>query len=212
MKTSHLFSVLHKSLILLVFLSLLWGCAKKAERPPQPAPRPSSAPVVQPYEHRVRYSGETLGLISSWYTGKSSNWQLILEANPGVRPERINIGDVLLIPKGIMTRREPMPERFVSGALRSSSEQKQKTESLVEEAQTDIPGDDSSSSSASPSAYPRGADSEEALAPLSSSELELLSKPSAEAPRVEDKPTEAADSISGDDLERERLLDELLQE
>jgi hypothetical protein len=59
--------------------------------------------------HEVRWSGETLSHIASWYTGSGSNSEKIAEANPGLKPLRINIGDKILIPEGLVKIRKPMP-------------------------------------------------------------------------------------------------------
>ena len=68
------------------------------------------------FYHTVKYRGETLGLIARWYTGNTANWQLILKENPGMRPERINLGDVIRIPSRLVTEKSPLPERVVPGS------------------------------------------------------------------------------------------------
>ena len=35
------------------------------------------------HSHRVTYSGETLALISKWYTGSIRNWVKIFKSKPG---------------------------------------------------------------------------------------------------------------------------------
>lgn len=42
--------------------------------------------------------GETLGDISKQYFGTTTKWKAILEANPGVRPENLKVGQSLSIP------------------------------------------------------------------------------------------------------------------
>ncbi|MFN8389666.1 MAG: LysM peptidoglycan-binding domain-containing protein [Bdellovibrionota bacterium] len=92
------------------------GCSGRANPPPPPVE--NRAPVEPPpVEHRVSYSGETLALIASWYTGKSTNWTLIRDANPNLRPERINIGQRILIPANLVTEHNPMPKKFVQDSL-----------------------------------------------------------------------------------------------
>lgn len=45
--------------------------------------------------HTVRYSGETLTLISLWYTGSTENWRPIAADNPGADPLHLKAGDVI---------------------------------------------------------------------------------------------------------------------
>jgi len=42
--------------------------------------------------------GETLGDISKQYFGTTTKWKAIIEANPGVRPENLKVGQSLVIP------------------------------------------------------------------------------------------------------------------
>ena len=123
---------------LLVF-ALLWGfigCAyppKHAEPQPPPAvvesapediwefpaetvlPPPLPKPESHPYVHEVRRSGETLISIAKWYTGSRDNWITIAKANPYLNPNRIFIGDNILIPENLLKRRDPMskPDPYV---------------------------------------------------------------------------------------------------
>ncbi len=88
------------------------------QQPPPVEPLNSTPPSV---EHRVTYSGETLALIALWYTGKATNWGLIQEANPGLNPKRISLGQTISIPESLVTRSEPMPRRFISENVRVRS-------------------------------------------------------------------------------------------
>jgi len=68
---------------------------------PTPAPMPTPAPpaVVAPGggTHTVA-KGETLGDISATHYGTTKHWRKIVEANPGLDPARLKIGQVLQIP------------------------------------------------------------------------------------------------------------------
>ncbi len=104
--------------------------------PPPPEPKPASTPSPSPpaaekpepkeeaknlptppepvyIEHVVRWKGETLSLISKWYTGKFSNWKIIAEANPDLNPKRMRSGNIIRIPKELARTQEPMPKSFV---------------------------------------------------------------------------------------------------
>jgi hypothetical protein len=65
------------------------------------------------YVHTVRWSGESLSIISKWYTGSIDRWSEIAKANPGIDPNRIYAGMKIRIPKKIMTEEKPMPQEYV---------------------------------------------------------------------------------------------------
>ena len=89
------------------FAAALTSCASN-QRPSQPNRNANNSPAPQYLEHTVG-SGETLGIIADWYTGRASNWQAIAAANPGLRPERLRVGQMVLIPRDIMVRDTPPP-------------------------------------------------------------------------------------------------------
>lgn len=63
-------------------------------------------------EHTVKYPGETLGIISAWYTGSPGNWQNLRTENG--TPDVIRIGDKVYVPKAIAKKSRPLPREFVS--------------------------------------------------------------------------------------------------
>ncbi len=63
--------------------------------------------------HRVTISGESLSIIAKWYTGDLKKWEQLAEANPNLNPNRIDIGDEILIPEDMMIRKDPITKRFV---------------------------------------------------------------------------------------------------
>ena len=110
-------------------LILLWvcnGCASKNELLPQkseesqteaakPIPESKSAKEAEQaqFVHTVRWSGETLSFIAKWYTGSFQNWKGLAAANPELNPDRIRIGDKIVIPQGLLKTQEPMPQDFL---------------------------------------------------------------------------------------------------
>jgi hypothetical protein len=70
--------------------------------------------------HVVRWQGETLSAIASWYTGSWQTWETLAKANPAIDPNRIEIGDRIRIPQTLLKTRKPMPAEF----LRPSQEKK----------------------------------------------------------------------------------------
>jgi hypothetical protein len=73
--------------------------------------------------HRVRWSGESLSIIAKWYTGEFNNWKTLADFNPKVKPDRIWVGQEILVPEGLLKTREPMPKSFV-GQLAGKSKKK----------------------------------------------------------------------------------------
>jgi hypothetical protein len=85
--------------------------------------------------HRVRWSGESLSIIAKWYTGEFNNWKTLADFNPKLKPDRIFVGQEILVPEGLLKTREPMPKSFVGQFARKS---KKKKSSLVK-GDTDLP-------------------------------------------------------------------------
>ena len=69
------------------------------------------------FEHRVKWSGESLSLIAGWYTGRYGNWKAIAQVNPGLNPNRIAVGNIIYIPPEIMKTKKPLPRKVVSKTL-----------------------------------------------------------------------------------------------
>jgi hypothetical protein len=104
-----------RHLIVLLFSVLLAaGCTKKPPAPPE----------EHYLVHRVTYSGETLAIISRWYTGLSSNWRKIHAANPDLEPLKLQIGTAVRIPRNLVIRESPLPPRAVPGAKHTSHQDK----------------------------------------------------------------------------------------
>lgn len=81
------------------------------------AARPGkAAPVAKPapYLHTVSRSGETLTAIALWYTGAADNWKRMADANADLDPHRVRVGDKILIPGELLTKRRPMPANFMA--------------------------------------------------------------------------------------------------
>jgi hypothetical protein len=102
---------------------------RKVQRPPRsiqvrtdPPPSVSvpslpEAQVSQPQQthlvHTVTYRGETLTHIAAWYTGNGGNWERLIEANPGLNPDRMPLGAVILIPQEMVIQRSPLPRTLL---------------------------------------------------------------------------------------------------
>jgi LysM repeat protein len=72
-------------------------------------------PTPEPrfYIHKVRWTGETLTHIATWYTGTIKNWKAIANVNSELDPSKIHVGDTISIPEDLLTTHKPMPHSFV---------------------------------------------------------------------------------------------------
>ena len=86
---------------------------------PQSESEPSSPQRVEEvsppvcYIHTVRWPGESLSIISKWYTETLDQWKTIAKVNPEIDPNVVRTGMKILIPEKIVTNRNPMPQEFV---------------------------------------------------------------------------------------------------
>jgi hypothetical protein len=65
------------------------------------------------YLHLVSHRGETLALISRWYTGSETNWPRIQSFNHDINERPLSIGSVIYIPDSMVTERKRMPKWHV---------------------------------------------------------------------------------------------------
>ena len=65
------------------------------------------------YYHKVKYPGESLSIITKWYTGDVKNWRSVAKVNPKLNPNRITVGDKIRIPNKLLRTQKPMPRSFV---------------------------------------------------------------------------------------------------
>lgn len=104
-----------KSVVIGVLAFSLLGCFPKSSTPPV------DPTLNAPLEHKVAYPGETLGLISVWYTGSVENWRKIAQYNKGLEVTKIRIGDRIMIPPDLVKQRNPLPKKVVSGGLAAAT-------------------------------------------------------------------------------------------
>jgi len=63
------------------------------------------------YRHTVRWHGESMSLIASWYTGTAGNWRKLAEANPRINPNHISKGNVIVIPPELLKNKNKLPQK-----------------------------------------------------------------------------------------------------
>jgi hypothetical protein len=79
----------------------------------QPSANGSLRTTRTTYLHTVRWQGETLCLIAQWYTGSWKNWRTLADSNRGINPDRLAIGDKVVIPEELLKTRKPLPRDLV---------------------------------------------------------------------------------------------------
>lgn len=94
----------------------------KAAPPTKVEPQPEQKKAL--YFHTVRWNGETVSIISAWYTGDQQNWKALTQANPQLNPLQICEGNKILIPDHLLKTREPLPREFVRGFYSKSKKEK----------------------------------------------------------------------------------------
>ena len=105
---------LNRVFFLLMLSMVVVGCSQNRNG--------MSDPNAQAYlEHTVKYPGETLGVISKWYTGTAANWRAILAFNPAMKATRIRLGDIVRIPRSLVIRDSPMPKRSATTSTKPST-------------------------------------------------------------------------------------------
>lgn len=174
------------------------------QKPPAPpsTPPPTTPQAGQFVEHVIKYSGETLADIAAWYTGKAINWMAIRDANPSLRPERLRIGQLVLIPQEIVVNEQPMPRSFIQRSGRSEATPTPSAEATTPAAEPTPEATPSAEATAAPEETP-----EPAATPVSAETPE----PTIPEVPVVATPTPGAKNVSPEDAEREKLLDELLK-
>jgi hypothetical protein len=55
-----------------------------------------------------------MSLIANWYTGSAQNWRKLAKANPGIDPNRIKKGNVILIPPAMLKTKEALPQKVAA--------------------------------------------------------------------------------------------------
>jgi len=117
-------SVFVVTLLLVAVFSPMTGCAPVKRRT-------FDDPAVEYSYHTVNYQGETLSLISRWYTGQSGNWEALMDHNPDLDPRRLRIGDLVKIPRDLLIREDEMPKKFVANATAKVAPAKAATSSTT---------------------------------------------------------------------------------
>ena len=63
--------------------------------------------------HKVSYTGETLRIISAWYTGDPANAGRIARINDINNPNLLFLGQTIRLPRYLLLRSDPLPQEEV---------------------------------------------------------------------------------------------------
>jgi len=75
----------------------------------------SKTVIPTTFIHTVTYKGETLSLISKWYTGKVSNWKEVAKSNKHIIPEAMPIGAKIIIPTTLLQTTVKLTKKYIKG-------------------------------------------------------------------------------------------------
>jgi hypothetical protein len=112
----------------------------RQEAPPPPQVKAEPKPREMHISHRVRWSGETLSIISFWYTGNQGNWKAIAQTNANLNPNRIYVGNEILIPVGLLKTQDSLPKEFVDRFYSKSKKEKLKPPGQTQEEEPELFG------------------------------------------------------------------------
>ncbi|MCC6933624.1 MAG: hypothetical protein IT292_10290 [Deltaproteobacteria bacterium] len=206
-----------KKFLIFLIMTLTIACAGRQTNV-EDANRADQDRLNAPLAHTISFSGENLALIARWYTGDSANWKVIAAENPSIIPNKMRLGDRVIIPARILKTRDPLPKDYVWKG------QKAKEVPAVE-------GVDAANSSSSTAAMEASSSSapamitEEVTIPTSSAAVSS-EQPSSLAAEVAKPVVEQASSAeatlpakvdglktapTAEDLNKAKLLDELLE-
>ena len=109
------------ALVLVVLVFIISGCIMPGMEKKEWKP---TTPQQMHFIHTVRYSGETLRIISKWYTGEEDNWEVLVNANPQIDYDKLVAGKKIFIPENLLKTREPLSKDFIDSYLKKPEPKK----------------------------------------------------------------------------------------
>jgi len=85
----------------------------------------SSLPTEEGFVlHTVTYPGESLSVVTDWYTGKLFLWKKVAAANPRINPAALEIGQQIRIPIELVTNNKPFERSHIAAVKRKVAARK----------------------------------------------------------------------------------------
>lgn len=100
-----------------VVLSISIGCSLFEKKKTKWLPVKNKNQV---FLHEVKWEDESYEMVAKWYTGKKENTELIINANPTLNPEQLQIGDNVFIPMKIIRTRNNFSRKYVENFYQKS--------------------------------------------------------------------------------------------
>ena len=76
--------------------------------------KPAEAVQKLPFIHIVKFPGETLPIISQWYTGDKNNWEILADANLNIDSDHMASGSRIYIPENLLKTTDPLTEEYIN--------------------------------------------------------------------------------------------------
>ena len=111
--------VKYRYLLFLLLAIMVSGCTAGRETTGE-----NSRAANPVYVHTVKWPNETMAKIALWYTGKADNWIEISRLNRNCDPSRLKKNCRINIPRNIMVKFQPMPQKFASNCLAKKRKQR----------------------------------------------------------------------------------------
>jgi hypothetical protein len=129
---------------MLLFLPMiLAGCASMSDKTIKEAVKKPAPRVEEPTYifHRV-VSGETMGTIARYYSGKEGMWPAIAEANPELNPVGLKQDDIVKVPVAIATVNKEQPAYSTARRSTKKSSSKKGTAAAAKQPRAEDSADD----------------------------------------------------------------------
>ena len=97
-------------LLLTLGVMICSGCMTSTKKTEWTPAEPVSKP---PFIHIVKYPGETLSIISEWYTGNAQNREALADANPNLDYDNMASGSRIFIPENLLKTTKHLTKEYI---------------------------------------------------------------------------------------------------
>ena len=114
-------------------LTMPAAVARSVSHTPSTATRALAEPAAEA-RHKLQ-SGETMSKLAARYLGKAERWPEIAAANPGLDPNRLQVGAMIAIPSTSRRPGQQVPQTLVAERQRTAARQEDQPRALVAQAE-----------------------------------------------------------------------------